>query len=50
MNGEKMLSIMQTASNLNITGKESITFAIKNHIIKKESIIVIQGIPHAIGV
>ncbi len=44
---DKMLSLMKTSRNLNIVGRESITFALKHHFITKESVIIIQGIPHA---
>jgi len=44
---KKMLTLTQTSRNLGITGKESIAFTIKHHIIEKESVIIIQGIPHA---
>lgn len=44
---EKIFSLMLTARNLNIVGKESIAFALSHHIIAKDAIIKIQGIPHA---
>ena len=49
-NKEKLLTALKNSSNLNIIGKESISFAIKNNIIGKESVIKIKNIPHAIRV
>ena len=39
--------ILQEATNINIIGKESIAFAIKQGIFTKDSIKKIKGIPHA---
>ena len=46
MSEEKILSLLETCSSLNVVGKESIKFTIKNKVITKNSIIIIQGIPH----
>ncbi|HLC62906.1 MAG TPA: DUF424 family protein [Candidatus Nanoarchaeia archaeon] len=47
MSEEKIFSLLETCSSLNVVGKESIQFALKNKIIHKDLIIIIQGIPHA---
>lgn len=47
LNPEQVLELMKDSLNLNIVGEESINIALKNNIIEKESIIKIQGIPHA---
>lgn len=44
---KEILEILNDAANINIVGKESIAFAIKNKIITEEHVIEIQGIPHA---
>jgi len=44
---EEVLELMKDALSLNIVGENSINLALKNKIIEKESIIKIQGIPHA---
>lgn len=43
----ELIKIMQLCPNLNIVGKESIKLGLKSGAITKESIILIQGIPHA---
>lgn len=45
---DKILKEIQDADYINIVGKNSINFAIKNKLILKENIIKIQKIPHAI--
>ena len=47
---KELLKIIKNASNLNIMGKESIEFAVKNKIISKKSIIIINNVPHAIKI
>ena len=47
MSKDKILSLASTCNSLNIVGGESIQFALKNKIIEKSSIIIIQGIPNA---
>ena len=42
-----LLSLIKISNNINIIGKESIEFAVRNKLIDKSSIIKIQGIPHA---
>lgn len=44
---EEVAKIMKEAENLNIVGKESIEIALEIHIIEKDSILVIKGVPHA---
>lgn len=44
---EKILELMKKSSNLNIVGKKAINLAIKNKIIDKENVVLIQNIPHA---
>jgi len=47
---EKHLKIVKNADYLNIVGKESINFAIKNNLINKENIMRIKKIPYAISI
>ncbi len=47
MKEDKVLELMNNATNLNIVGKKAIKLAIKNNIINKENVILIQNIPHA---
>ena len=47
LNEEEVLKIINKASNINILGKKSISFALKNKLIKKEDIIKVQNAPHA---
>ncbi|MEK6932258.1 MAG: DUF424 family protein [Nanoarchaeota archaeon] len=45
---EEAVDLMKKSRNINIVGKESIKLAIKFDIIKKENIIKIKNIPHAV--
>ena len=47
---EEVCEIMKANDNLNIVGKESIGLAVKLGIIKKDNVMVIQGVPHAQGI
>jgi len=47
LSDEEIIKILKEAENINIIGKKSVDFAIKNKFIKKNSIIKIKGIPHA---
>jgi len=47
---EKILEEIKSADYINLVGKNSINFAIKNKLILKENIIKIQNIPHAISI
>ncbi len=49
-NKEELLKVLKNCSSLNILGKESVEFAIKNKIIGKENILKIKNIPHAIKI
>ena len=44
---EEVIQIMQEAENLNLVGKKTIDFALKNNIISKDSVIKIGRVPHA---
>lgn len=44
---EETIEKMKNSLNLNIVGKNSIKLALDNHIIEKDSIITIDGVPHA---
>jgi uncharacterized protein len=44
---KEVAKILEEATNINIIGKKSIEFAIKQGIITKEFIKEIKGIPHA---
>ena len=44
---EEGIKIMQEAENLNLVGKKTIDFALKNNIISKDSVIKIKKVPHA---
>lgn len=44
---EKLKEILKNAINLNIVGKESIEFALKEKVIDKNSIMKIKEVPHA---
>ena len=46
----ELLNLLKNTSNLNIIGAESIDFAIKNHIIEKQNVIIIKKVPHAIRI
>ena len=43
---DEILKEIKDIPSINIVGKKSIDFAIKHNIIKKESIIIIKGVPH----
>jgi len=45
---EEAINLMKEARNINIVGKNSIKTAIKAGIIRKEDVIKIKNIPHAI--
>ena len=47
---EELLKIIKNAPNMNIIGKESVDFAVKNHVIDKSNVILIKKIPHAIKI
>ena len=44
---EEAYELMKDSLNLNIVGKKAIKLALKHKLITKESIIKIQGVPHA---
>jgi|SRR3989344_2558084 len=48
VNEEKLLDLIKNAKNINIAGKDSIKIAVKNNVVKKEDVIKIKNIPHAI--
>ena len=48
VNENKILEEIKDADYVNIVGKNSVDFAIKNNLILKSNIITIQKIPHAI--
>ncbi len=48
MSDKDALDTIREADSLNIVGKNSIRFALKNNLIEKENIIRIKKIPHAI--
>ena len=48
MSDKDVLNTVREADSLNIVGKNSIRFALKNNLIEKENIIRIKKIPHAI--
>tara|TARA_Y100000310_G_C20064389_1_gene526475 strand:- start:147 stop:434 length:288 start_codon:yes stop_codon:yes gene_type:complete len=43
-----ILKLIKEGTLLNIVGEESINFALKNNLIKKDGIIKIKNIPHAL--
>lgn len=43
-----VIKIIKNARNINIVGKNSVNIAIKEKLIKKENVIKIKNIPHAI--
>src|SRR3989344_9262051 len=45
---EEAAELMKRARNINIVGKKAVKLAIKFDIIKKENIIKIKNIPHAV--
>jgi len=47
---EEITKIMKEAANLNMVGEKSIKLALKEKIITDNSIIKIEGIPHAISI
>ena len=48
VNEEELINLIKNAKNVNIVGKNSIKIAIKNNVIKKEDVIKIKNISHAI--
>lgn len=44
---DKILQLITDNIIINILGKESIAFALKHNLIKKENILTIQNVPHA---
>ena len=44
---EEIYKIIKNASNVNIVGKKSISWALKNKLISKSNVIQIKSIPHA---
>jgi len=44
---KEIIKLLKEAENINILGKESVDFAIKNKIIRKDSVILIKDVPHA---
>ncbi len=48
MSGKEILNELEDANSLNIVGKDSINFCIKNKIVDKENILKIKNVPHAI--
>ena len=44
---KELLKIIKNAPNMNIIGKESVDFAIKNHVIDKNNVILIKKIPYS---
>lgn len=47
---KELLKIIKNAPNMNIVGKESVDFAIKNHLIDKNSVILIKKVPYTIKI
>lgn len=45
---KELVNLIKNAGNVNIVGKNAVKTAVKNNIIKKEDIIKIKNIPHAI--
>jgi uncharacterized protein len=44
---EEITEIVMSATNINFTGKESVSLGLKLGLITKENIKTIQGVPHA---
>lgn len=44
---EEVKDIFMNSSNINLVGKKTINFALKLGILNKDSIITVDGIPHA---
>jgi uncharacterized protein len=44
---EEIKEIFMNSSNINLVGKKTINFALKLGILNKDSIITVDGIPHA---
>ncbi len=44
---EELLMLMKKAYILNITGKESVGFAVENGFVGEKHVLMIKGIPHA---
>ena len=47
---EEIIKAMKDAANINIVGKKSIALGIKSGIITEDSVIKINGVPHAISI
>ncbi|MBI2507900.1 DUF424 family protein [Candidatus Woesearchaeota archaeon] len=47
---KEILKAVADANSLNIVGKESINFSLKNNLIDESNIITIKKIPHAISI
>lgn len=47
---KEILKTISHADSLNIVGKESVNFSLKNKLIEESSIIKIKKIPHAISI
>jgi len=47
INETEIIELIKKASIINIVGKKSIEFCIKNDVINKESVIKVENIPHA---
>jgi len=47
---EEIIALMKGSTNTNIVGEKSIAIALKAGIITEDSVIKIQGIPHAISI
>ncbi len=44
---EEVEEILRNSSNINLVGKKTVDFALKLGILNKDSIVVIDGVPHA---
>jgi len=47
MSKEEVVKLLKNADNLDIVGKECVELAVEIGVIKKESVIEIEGVPHA---
>ena len=47
---EEIIKAMKDATNINLVGKKSIALGIKAGIITQDSVIKIEGIPHALSI
>lgn len=48
MDEEEILNELEDANSINVVGKESVNFCIKNKIVDKENILKIKNVPYAI--